>query len=367
VWTEPSSPLGRDPNCQVVFSSGQEGALSIADCRGAHYHQNVAESLERIASSYRRFADHEARGRSSLYEEVAREVAGDESTLMFLSELPPSKQQPNLLFGAVRYACGTPSCWGDFRDLLVARRDEIREVMLKRRTQTNDPARCATLLPLLALLPQPLALLEIGASAGLCLIPDRYAYFYNNTVHIPPVSEVGVAPPTFSCETNLETPIPKRNVDVVWRAGLDLEPIGVHDNDEVAWLEALVWPGEQDRLSLLRQALNVARQSPPPVMQGDLRVDLTELAAQAPAHATLVIFHSAVLAYISSIDERTALANAIGHLHAVWISNEVPAVSPCENERLSATCPEGLFLLVKDKRPIACADPHGRFVRWFRD
>ena len=327
----------------------------------------MAESLARIASSYRRFADHEARGRSALYEELAREVAGDQSTLSFLSELPHPKQQPNLLFGAVRYAYGTPSCWGDFHDLLVAHRDKIREVMLQRRTQTNEPARCATLLPLLAHLPQPLALLEIGASAGLCLIPDRYAYFYNNSVHIPPASEVGVAPPTFSCETNFETPIPKKNVDVIWRAGLDLEPIGVNDNDDVAWLEALVWPGEQDRLSLLRQALNVARQAPPPVTQGDLRVDLTALAAQAPANATLVIFHSGVLAYISSIDDRVALANAIADLHAVWISNEDPAVSPCDNEKLGAKCPEGRFLLAKDKRPIACTDPHGRFIRWFGD
>lgn len=345
---------------------GKARLPGIADCRGAYYHQIVAE-LERIASSYRRFADREARGRSALYEELAREVAGDQSTLMFLSELPHPKQQPNLLFAAVRYACGTPSCWGDFRDLLVAHRDKIREVMLQRRTQTNEPARCATLLPLLALLPQPLALLEIGASAGLCLIPDRYAYFYNNTVHIPPASEVGVTPPTFSCETSRETPIPKRNVDVIWRAGLDLEPIGVHDNDEVAWLEALVWPGEQDRLSLLRQALNVARQAPPPVRQGDLRVDLTALAAQAPAHATLVIFHSAVLAYVSSIDDRVALANAIADLQAVWISNEDPAVSPGDNEKLGAKCTDGCFLLVKDKRPIACTDPHGRFIRWFGD
>jgi hypothetical protein len=325
----------------------------------------VAESFERIASSYRRFADHEARGRSALYEELAREVARDQSILSFLSELPAPKQQPNLLFGAVRYACGTPGSWGDFRDLLVAHRDNIREVMLQRRTQTNEPARCATLLPLLALLPQPLALLEIGASAGLCLIPDRYAYFYNNTSYIPPASDLDVAPPTFSCETNLETPIPKRNVDVVWRAGLDLEPIGVHDTDKLGWLEALVWPGEKDRLSLLRQALTVARQAPPPVVRGDLRVDLTALAAQAPAEATLVIFHSAVLAYISSMEERVALANAIARLQAVWISNEVPAVSPCYNDALRAKCLDGCFLLVKDRRPIACTDPHGMFIHWF--
>ncbi len=43
-------------------------------------------------------------------------------------------------------------------------------------SQTNEPARCATLLPALALLPQPLALIEAGASAGLTLLFDRYSY-----------------------------------------------------------------------------------------------------------------------------------------------------------------------------------------------
>ena len=50
--------------------------------------------------------------------------------------------------------------------------------MLARRTQTNEPARCATLLPALAQLPPPLALIEVGASAGLTLLVDRYSYDY---------------------------------------------------------------------------------------------------------------------------------------------------------------------------------------------
>jgi hypothetical protein len=325
----------------------------------------VDEYLGRIATAYRRFARHEAHGRSPLYEQLANEVARDQPTLEFLSELPRPKQQPNLLFGSVRYACGTPDGWESFRYLLNANRQQIRKIMLNRRTQTNEPARCATLLPILALLPQPLALLEIGASAGLCLIPDRYAYWYNRKIHIAPSSQVGLVPPIFSCQANAETPVPNRNVEVVWRAGLDLEPISLQDGDGVAWLEALVWPEEDDRLSVWRQALAIAREAPPKIMQGDLRVDLPALAAQAPSQATLVIYHSAVLAYIESAAERMALANAIAHFRAVWISNEVPAVSPCGNERSKAVCPAGQFLLVRDKQPIACADPHGRFIRWF--
>jgi hypothetical protein len=103
---------------------------------------------------YQRFAEAEAQGRSPLYEQLALEIAGDESPLEFLSALPRPKQQPNLLFAAVRYVCGTSRDWEHFHTSLLTNHNKIREVMMKRRTQTNEPARCATLLPLFALLPQ---------------------------------------------------------------------------------------------------------------------------------------------------------------------------------------------------------------------
>ena len=79
---------------------------------------------------------------------------------------------------------GTPSGWPEFVQTLKDRRDEVEAVMLERRTQTNEAGRCALMLPLLAALPQPLALLEVGASAGLCLLPDRYAYDYDQVREI---------------------------------------------------------------------------------------------------------------------------------------------------------------------------------------
>ena len=329
----------------------------------AIYHKAVPNFAE-IASLYQRFAETEAHGRSPLYEQLALEITGDESALEFLSAFPRPKQQPNLLFAAVRYVCGTPKDWEHFRTSLLVSQKTIREVMMRRRTQTNEPARCATLLPLLALLPQPLALLEIGASAGLCLLPDLYGYEYKQTVHISPTAGVGVVPPTFTCTTNAKTPLPARNIDVVWRRGLDLEPLQVNDSDDVAWLEALVWPGEQDRCDRLRQALDVARRNPPHVRRGDLRSDLTFLAVEAPPDATLVIFHTAVLAYVLLREERTDLAKAIAHIRARWISNEAPAFSPCDDEKAKAECPVGQFLLAENERAVAYTDPHGRSIHW---
>jgi hypothetical protein len=59
------------------------------------------------------------------------------------------------------------------------------------------------------------------------------------------------------------------------------------------------------------------------------------------------------------------MADVIAGSRAVWISNEIPAVSPCENERPNGFCPAGQFLLTKNKVPVAYLDPHGRFAQWF--
>jgi hypothetical protein len=239
-------------------------------------------------------------------------------------------------------------------------REEVLATIMAHRTQTNEPARCATLLPLLATLPPPLALLEVGASAGLCLLVDRYGYDYDGH-RVAPLVRVGVDPPTFACRARGGTPLPARGVEVVWRAGLDLEPVDVHDADQVAWLEALVWPGEGDRLTLLRAALAVARADPPRVVAGDLRHNLVELAAEAPAGATLVVFHTAVLAYVADPAERAAFADTVRRLGAMWIANEALGVLGDTGDE---PWPRGRFLLSRDGRPVAWTDPHGTAIDW---
>ncbi|MFE1255308.1 DUF2332 family protein, partial [Streptomyces fungicidicus] len=76
-----------------------------------------------------------------------------------------------------RSPCPKPSA-REFLTWVVRHWGQVSSLMLARMTQTNESARCATLLPVLAALPQPLALIEVGASAGLCLYPDRYRYRY---------------------------------------------------------------------------------------------------------------------------------------------------------------------------------------------
>src|SRR5207248_2893039 len=260
----------------------------------------------RLSTVYRRFAADEANGKSPLYEELARGVAADSEILDFLITLPRPKRQPNLLFAAARSLLGTPDGWNRFRRGVGQRKDALRALMLRRSTQTNEPGRCAVLLPVLAMLPQPLALLEVGASAGLCLLPDCYGYDYDR--HRVPADPPR---PIFPCEADSKTPLPRELPEIVWRAGLDLEPIDLADPEQVAWLEALVWPEETDRLDRLRAAIEIARGRKPRVVKGDLLRDLAALAAEAPKDATLVVFHTAVLVYVRSPSDRAEFVRSV--------------------------------------------------------
>ncbi len=308
-----------------------------------------------ITARYRAFAA-EARGRSPRYEELAMAVAGDQPLLAFLATLPPAKRQPNLLFAAARFLLGEPADLAALHALVTGRRDELAATMLARRTQTNEPARCGTLLPALALLPGPLALIEVGASAGLTLLVDRYSYDYDGHR----VTGTDPRAPVLACEPRGPVPLPSRVPDVAWRAGLDLNPLDVRSADDVHWLQCLLWPGETGRQERLAAAIDTARRDPPRVYRGDLLAGLPGLASQAPRGATLVVYHSAVLAYVTP-GQRGQFAELVRALGAVWLSNEAPEVLP----GTAADREEGHFVLAESgTRAIAHTDPHGTWLRW---
>jgi hypothetical protein len=320
------------------------------------------DAFARLRARYLDFADREVRGVSPLYEAMARSVAESEPLLAFISTLPKPKQQPNLVFAAVRHLYGTPRDPAHFARLVAEHPEPVRALVLRRSTQTNEPGRCATLLPALARLPQPLALLEVGASAGLCLLPDRYAYDYGRARLEP--AEAGEHPaPVFPCRADDATPLPDALPRIAWRAGLDLNPLDVSDPEEAAWLETLVWPGHEARAERLRMALQIARDDPPRVAKGDLLRDLPALAATAPRDATLVIFHSAVLVYVRP-DDRRRFTELVRGLDAVWISNESPSVLPEIAARLDAPPPADRYLLAVDGEPVALTGHHGQSIEW---
>ena len=209
----------------------------------------------------------------------------------------------------------------------------------------------------------PLALLEVGASAGLCLYPDRYSYRW--TFPDGGVARDRRGRSLLECATTGEPP-PSVLPPVVWRAGIDLSPVDVTDDDAVRWLETMVWPEQEERRERLRRAVEIARADPPYLVRGDLLDTLPALVEQAPPDATLVVFHSAVIAYLEHADRARFAAMmtglvADGRCH--WVSNEGPRVLP-DLVPAGVDVPFGRFVLAVDGRPVALTHGHGAELDW---
>lgn len=301
--------------------------------------------------TYAEFAAREAHTESPTYERLSRAVSRDDRLLALLDTLPEPKRQPNLLFAVVRLLGGPLDDTG----WIVANWDRIEPHLRSRATQTNEAGRCALLLPVLAALPQPLALLEVGASAGLNLFPDRYSYRYGD-------HQLGNGEPLLSCDASGLVP-PTTRPHVVWRAGIDLNPLDVTDPADRAWLEALIWPEHDHRRARLRAATRIAAADPPLLLRGDLVDDLPALAARAPTGATLVVFHTSVLYQVPAA-RRQAFVSLVRDMPAHWISNENagvighPGLPRAPDEKLHN-------VLALDGRPLAWTRPHGQAMTWF--
>jgi hypothetical protein len=323
---------------------------------------NATEDFAKTVYWYQRFAEHEAHGRSARFEEWAYGVAGDAEVLDALAELPRPKRQPNLLFACSRLL-GCPLVpYAEWREWLLANWAAVSAEMRVRGTQTNEPRRCAVLLPVLAQVPGPIALLEVGASAGLCLYPDRYSYSYDGR-RIDPAD--GPSPVLLECTTTGNPPIPTELPQITWRAGIDLNPLDLNNADDTTWLETLIWPEQHERLARIRAAMDIVRADPPLILKGDGIDDLPELVAQAPSDATLVIVSSAAIVYMMP-EPRARFIDYVRSLDATWISNEGPGIVPVAAAALDGREPPmlGGMLLALDEVPKAFTGPHGDRLDW---
>ncbi|RLV48976.1 DUF2332 domain-containing protein [Nocardioides mangrovicus] len=314
---------------------------------------------EDLADRYLRFAE-EAREESPCFVAWAEAVAHDAEVLAWIAALPAPKQQPNLVFAAARFhGVAAPGPYAGLREALLGDDGTIRRTIEQRATQTNEVGRLATLVPVFARWEGPLALLEVGASGGLCLYPDRYDYDWGSA------RLSGSGGPTLVAAATGPVPYPASHPDVAWRGGLDLHPLDVTDADAAGWLETLVWPEADERRERLRAAIEIARADPPRLVRGDALTDLPALLGQAEEHGTVVVFHSAVAAYLDpagreAFEQTMRALVATGRCH--WVSNEAPGVVPgvAVPEPVRAT----RFLLAVDGEPVAWTHGHGADLAW---
>jgi hypothetical protein len=153
--------------------------------------------------------------------------------------------------------------------------------------------------------------------------------------------------------------------EIVWRAGIDLQPRDPADAADRAWLTGLVWPGEEGRAERISAALGIAAADPPLLVAGDV-ADLgliRSVARRAPEDATLVITTPGVLPYLPR-PRREALIAGIGGLDARWITLDQPALHDAWRPPIDETDWPGGFALALDGEVLAAADPLGSAVHW---
>lgn len=206
---------------------------------------------------------------------------------------------------------------------------------------------------------RPLALIEIGASAGLNLMWDHYGYTYGDgAVYGKHDSAVQL-----SCTVrgDRRPPVPSRMPAVARKVGVDLHVIDVRDPDAVRWLQALVWPEARERAEALRNAVEITRAHPPELRSGDGLDVLPPVLGTVPDDVPVCVFHTHTVnqLWAEARDRLSALLADHGRrrelyrVSAEWLGTVHP--------QLELTGYHGGHA---EERLLAYCDPHGRWVEW---
>jgi hypothetical protein len=344
-----------------------------------------------LAQRFIRFADQECGAYAPLYDRLARGIAHEPELLALAAHARSGQQAPLLLLAAVHFLLlgGADHPLGAFYPSVVPRAAMPSEVLLPTfrafcrdhrqallallstgLVQTNEPRRCTMLLPALATVAQlardrPLALIEVGASAGFNLLYDRYGYDYGagRAVGDP------AAPVRFTCEVRgpVVPPLPARLLPVATRVGIDLHPIRADDPQATRWLRALVWPEHPERAAVLQQVLRLAQREPPRLVAGDALAVLPQVVAAAPADAALCVFHIATLAHfpLEARERFGALMAELGQQRELfWLSSEGVGLGAQRRQGEYVTRLTAFQQGCRTERTLASNHQHGAWLTW---
>lgn len=357
---------------------------------------------------FRRLAKTSWSDGAPLYGRICEDLADDEYALELLGSAPVRQRRPVLLFAIVQnllleevthpLADYFPSvAWTRgrrkkeptsvasdlFIDLCKRYESRIRSELVTRSTQTNEVGRLSAIRPgLLAIaqaVDEPIALIDLGSSAGLALRLDRYRYRCHGP-HLDAVeyrnnadSEVVV-----DCEVRRGLP-PEGMPHLAWAAGIDASPVDIDDESARRWLLACQWSDHVDRFIRLHAALDEAVRTVrrPKVRKGDLLEVIDEVAADAPREAHLVFTHTWVATYLSP-QGRERLRHSIERVSKTrpvsWLFAENPVEVPdlgiplgpsfdrSATALVAITCDKGVM---SEPRRIADTHHHGRWLDWW--
>jgi hypothetical protein len=301
------------------------------------------------------------------------------------------QQAPNLLLAAVHYLLlrGADHALGAFYSSVTHRAavppgdpvpafrafcqdhcDALIALVSTGLVQTNEPQRCTFLLPAFATVARlaggtPLALIEVGASAGLNLLFDRYGYDYG----AGRLAGDPDAPVRFTCALRgaVLPPIHAGMPSVAARMGIDLNPIHAADSEATLWLRALVWPEHPERAALLQQVLALAQREPLRLMAGDALAVLPQAVAATPTGAALCVFHTATLAHFPPEARerfRLLILELARQRDLFWLSSEGIGLGERRQRGQFVTILTAFQNGGKAERRLAYNHQHGAWLEW---
>ncbi len=248
---------------------------------------------DRQAEIFRRQAGY-CDGRSPLYADLCRRLADDPRVGAVAPDL--DWDFPLRLLAALHYlVLAGEASWDDVDKALETRGDFLRHFTADQDVQTNEVQRAWALLPGFLTLAdgRPFDLLELGPSAGLNLVWDRYAYRYSTAAW-------GAGELELSGDDRVPPPAKlfDRSVAVARRRGIDLNPVDATTDHGARLLQSFVWADQTERLERLRRAIETLRGDPPELLRGDYVESLPALLADRRPGAQLVVFQTASTMYL---------------------------------------------------------------------
>lgn len=326
---------------------------------------------------YRAYADRIA-AVSPTYAAWARSLDGP--LVALLDAVSEQQRQPELVFAVARRLGADPADPDALRALGREARLALVEQLPSATVQANDPRRLAPVVPLFAALAaqvgRPLGVVDAGASAGLCSIPDRVTLDY--AVRDGARSErvrmhTAAATPAvyLVAEATGAVPAPaERPIVVGARVALDPNPIDLAEPGAFDRLVEAVPPEATDRTALMREAASAALTVPPVRLRGSLPGDLDRALDHLPDDCEPVVLTTGTLVYVPGAD-RQRVVDRIAERGVHWIALErtgiltgVAATLPAD---VDAGDPDAFATVSLDGLAVAVSDPFGTRVRWLRD
>ncbi len=322
-----------------------------------------------------------------MYHAIVTGMADEDEVMALVAQAPDDAHGPNHMNAAVHYLIlggldhplaavyeGTSDADPAplFADLVLAHRGEVLELMSTRHVQTNEIGRVASIAPSLShverLFAMPVALADIGCSAGLNLLLDRYRVDYGKASVGPADAEVVVAGHIRTGDPPLD------DVDIAWRRGYDRSPIDITDPDSARWLRALVWPDHPDRGERLVKAIELAAADPPVLETADAVTAVERAARDTPDDLMLVLLTTWTWFYFD-VDTRSRFERAIvdAGRPVAWISMEledaVEGLDPVDRpENVGEASVMGLVTGGEGaevrRQALGWTHPHGEWLAW---